>query len=113
MIHLAFRASNADIFRLIQNCPKIKAIQLPSSYRRTLSQVGEMFLKMQGVELIEGDIWGHRSDISDYFNVDDELYERSEQLRSRGLSDEEIARDLSREMKLSPNLIKYVIWQGN
>jgi hypothetical protein len=55
MVHLAFRATNTDIFRLLQNCPRIRAIQVPTTYRKTLSRAGEMFLVMQGIELIEGD----------------------------------------------------------
>jgi len=76
VVHLAFRASNSDIFKLLQRCPRIKAIQLPTSYRRTLSQAGEMFLDMQGVALIEGDVWGHRKDISEYFTVSDAIYQQ-------------------------------------
>lgn len=113
MIHLAFRASNADIFKLLQNCPRIKAIQVPSSYRKTLSQAGEIFLKMQGVKVIEGDIWGHRKDLSEYYIVNDEVFTRIQELQNEGLSTDEITEQVSTEMKMSPNLIRYIIWKAS
>lgn len=109
MVHLAFRASNTDIFRLLQNCPRIRAIQVPASYRRTLSRASDMFLMMQGIELIEGDVWGHRKDINEYYTIDESVLQRIDQLRANGISVKEIADTLSKETKLSPELVKYVI----
>ncbi len=111
MVHLAFRASNTDIFRLFQNCPRLRAIQVPASYRKTLSRASEMFLDMQGVELIEGDVWGHRKDINEYYTVDDSIIARIKQLRDGGANTNEIASAVSKETKLSPELVKYVIKQ--
>jgi hypothetical protein len=112
MVHLAFRASNTDIFRLLQNCPRIRVIQVPASYRKTLSRAGEMFLDMQGVELIEGDVWGHRKDLNEYYVIDEDVMHRIEQLRAGGASATEIASTISMESKLSPELVKYVIKQS-
>lgn len=113
MVHLAFRASNSDIFRLLQTCPKIRAIQVPTSCRNGLSRAGEMFLVMQGIELIEGDVFGNRKDITEYCNIDDEVFNRIEQLRSIGLDPNEIAGRVSKEAQLSPGLVKYVIKQSS
>jgi hypothetical protein len=113
MVHLAFRASNTDIFRLLQNCPRIRVIQVPASYRKTLSRAGEMFLVMQGIELIEGDVWGHRKDVQEYYSIDDKVFNRIEQLRSTGLDLNEIAGRVSKEAQLSPDLVKYVIKQNS
>jgi hypothetical protein len=109
MVHLAFRASNTDIFKLLQNCPRIRAIQVPASYRKTLSRASDMFLMMQGIELIEGDVWGHRKDINEYYTIDERVIQRIDQLRANGISPKEIADMLSKETKLSPELVKYVI----
>lgn len=109
MVHLAFRASNTDIFRLLQNCPRIRAIQVPASYRKTLSRASDMFLMMQGIELIEGDVWGHRKDINEYYTIDESVLQRIDQLRADGIGVKEIADTLSKETKLSPELVKYVI----
>jgi hypothetical protein len=66
MVHLAFRASNEDPFNLLQNYSRTRAIRVPGSYRKTRSKAVEMFLVMQGIEVIEGDVWGHRKDFNEY-----------------------------------------------
>jgi hypothetical protein len=109
VIHLAFRASNTDIFRLLQSCPRLRAIQVPSSYYKTMSHAGQMFLEMQGVEIIEGDVWGHRKDIDEYYTVEDKVMERINNLQSEGVNVDEIAGRVSRESKLSPAMVKYMI----
>jgi len=111
LIHLAFRAANTDIFKLLQNCPRIRAVQVPSSYRKTLSRASEMFLVMQGVELIEGDVWGHRKDIDEYYCIDEMVLERIDALQSSGENANDIAHTISRDTKLSPALVKYLIKQ--
>lgn len=111
MVHLAFRASNTDVFKLLQKCPRIRAIQVPTSYRKTLSRASEMFLMMQGIELIEGDVWGHRKDINEYYTIDENVLRRIDQLRAYGINTNEIANTVSKETKLSPELVKYVIKQ--
>ncbi len=111
MIHLAFRASNTDIFKLLQTCPRIRAIQVPSSYHKTMSRAGHMFLEMQGVDIIEGDVWGHRKDINEYYTVNDRAFERISDLQSMGTDVDEIAMKVSRETKISPGLIKYIVKQ--
>ncbi len=113
MVHLAFRASNTDIFKLLQNCPRIRAVQVPTSYRKTLSRASEMFLVMQGIELIEGDVWGHRKDINEYYTIEENVFRRIDQLRANGIDTNEIADTVSRETKLSPELVKYVIKQSS
>jgi hypothetical protein len=109
IIHLSFKASNNDIFRLLLNCPKINAIQFPTSYRKGLSRAGEMFLAMQGIELIEGDVFGDRKDVQGYYNINDEVFNRVEQLSATGLGSNEIAGTVSREAKLPLGLVEYVI----
>lgn len=113
MVHLGFSASNSDIFRLLQNCPRIRAIQVPAPYRKTLSRAGELFLVMQGIELIEGDIWTQRKDFQEYLNIDENVLNRIEQLKLCGLDLNEIAGRVSKEAQLSPDLIKYVMKQSS
>jgi len=31
----------------------------------------QVFLDMQGIEVLEGDVWGHRKDLDEYFTVED------------------------------------------
>ncbi len=74
-VHLAFRASNVDFLNLMQRCPRLRMIQVPPSYRKTMSNAIQVFLEMQGVEMLEGDVWGHRKDLDEYFTVDDSTLE--------------------------------------
>jgi hypothetical protein len=109
VIHLAFRPSNKDIFSLVQTCPKVEVIQIPSSYRRTVSKSIEMFLEMQNIKLIEGDVWGHRKDINEYYSVSPALLDKVKELKSEGMSDEEIVSKLEREGKLNRDMLFYIL----
>jgi hypothetical protein len=110
-VHLAFRASSTDMFRLLQASPRLRAIQVPPSYYKNMPQTGRAFLETQGVEIIEGDVWGHRKDIDEYYVVDNETIERINDLQSEGLKVEEISSRISWESKLSPAMVNYIIKQ--
>ncbi|MDL5502672.1 MAG: DUF1699 family protein, partial [Candidatus Methanoperedens sp.] len=62
-VHFCFRPSEKNIFELVGKTPKLKRIQLPSSYQKTISNTTKTLLKMKNIKLIIGDIWGHRTDI--------------------------------------------------
>src|SRR5450759_3374470 len=109
IVHLAFRPSNKDIFSLVENCPKIEVIQLPKSYRRTVSKSIEMFLEMQRIQLIEGDVWGHRKDINEYYNVSQNVLEKIQELKAERFTNDVIAEKLSRESKLNSDMILYIL----
>ncbi|MDO9517699.1 MAG: DUF1699 family protein [Methanosarcinaceae archaeon] len=109
VIHLAFRPSNTDIFTLVQTCPKVEVIQLPGSYRRTISKSIEMFMDMQKIQLIEGDVWGHRKDINEYYSTSPAIAEKIKELKSEGMSDEKIAENLSRGGKLNKEILLYML----
>ena len=109
LVHLAFRPSNKDIFGLVETCPKIEVIQLPKSYMRTVSKSIEMFLQMQRVQLIEGDVWGHRKDICEYYNIPSSVIEKIKEMKSEGRATEEIEKKVSRESKLNPEMVGYIL----
>lgn len=109
VIHLAFRPSNKDIFDLVKRCQNVEVIQIPSSYRKTVSKSIEMFLEMEGIRLIEGDVWGHRKDINEYYSISPSVNERIKELKSEGMSDEEIARKIEREGKLNKDILLYIL----
>ncbi|WP_292467754.1 DUF1699 family protein [Methanolobus sp.] len=109
VIHLAFRPSNKDIFLLVQTCPKVEVIQIPSSYRRTVSKSIEMFMAMQNIKLIEGDVWGHRKDINEYYSIAPALLDKVKELKSEGMSDENIVNKLEREGKLNREMLFYIL----
>ncbi|TGC09456.1 DUF1699 family protein [Methanolobus halotolerans] len=109
IIHIAFRPSNTDIFSLVSKCPKVKALQVPPSYKKTISKSTKMFLNMQGIALVEGDVWGHRRDINEYSEISPAVYELIEQYRGEGLSDEEIEARMVQQVNMGPDLIRFIL----
>lgn len=109
IVHLAFRPSNKDIFKLIMRCPAIKAIHIPSSYKRTISSSAQMYLSMQSIALLEGDVWGHRKDINEYSEVSQNVFDRIKELKSEGLSDEDTIDRLVRETRLSSDFVSFIM----
>jgi hypothetical protein len=109
IVHLAFRPSNKDIFGLVETCPKVEVIQLPKSYMRTVSKSIEMFLQMQRVQLLEGDVWGHRKDINEYYAIPSSVIEKIKEMKIEGKPTEEIEKRISRESKLNPGMVAYIL----
>jgi hypothetical protein len=109
MIHLAFRPSNKDIFMLVQRCENLKAIHIPTSYNKTISKSTLMFLEMQNIRLLEGDVWGHRKDINEYYEIKPKVIERIDELKKEGESKDEIMSKLVLETRLSEDLIEYLV----
>jgi len=109
VVHLAFRPSNKDVFALIETCPKLEVIQLPKSYMATISKSMEMFLEMQRIQLIEGDVWGHRKDINEYYTVPSSVTEKIKDMKSEGKLNEDIEAKVSREYRLNPKMVAYII----
>jgi hypothetical protein len=108
LIHLAFRPSNTDIFSLVKTCPNVKAIHIPASYIRTISNSTRTFLDMQGIALLEGDVWGHRKDINEYYEIKPEIFDHMKELKKEGLSEPDILKKLGRE-GLSNDLLKFLL----
>jgi len=108
LIHLAFRASNVDFLNLMQRCPRMRMIQVPPSYRKTMSNAIQVFLDMQGIELLEGDVWGHRKDLDEYFTVDETTVEEISALTSSGATVDEVANQIQKRARLGQELIKYI-----
>ena len=108
MVHLAFRASNVDFLNLMQKCPRLRMIQVPPSYRKTMSNAIQVFLDMQGIELLEGDVWGHRKDLDEYFTVDDATMEEIRTLAASGTAMDDLSNQIQKKARLGPDLIKYI-----
>lgn len=109
IIHLAFRPSNKDIFGLVETCPKVEVIQLPKSYMATVSDSIKMFLEMQRIQLLEGDVWGHRKDINEYYTIPASVIEKIKEMKIEGKPSEEIEAKVSRERKINPGMVAYII----
>jgi hypothetical protein len=69
-----------------------------------------MLLEMQGIELIEGDVWGHRKDITEYSEVSQRIYDLIDEYKANGLSEDEIIAKMTREeMHMGSDLLKFII----
>lgn len=107
-IHLAFRASNVDFLNLMQKCPRLRVIQMPSSYRKTMSSAILVFMEMQGIELLEGDVWGHRKDLDEYFTVNEETLLKIRSNAASGNIPEDTIKEIQKETRIGSDLIKYI-----
>ncbi|MBW6517225.1 MAG: DUF1699 family protein [ANME-2 cluster archaeon] len=109
IIHLAFRPSNKDIFSLVKACPGVRAIHIPNSYKKTVSKSIRMFLEMQNVKLLEGDVWGHRKDINEYYEIKKSVIDRISELKNGGTSEKDILKKMMKETRLSPDLLEFML----
>jgi hypothetical protein len=109
IVHLAFRPSNKDIFGLVETCPKVEVIQLPQSYKRTVSKSIDIFLEMQRIKLIEGDVWGHRKDLNEYYDVPSSVIDKIKVMRNEGKSSDEIEAEVSRKTRMNPEMVAYIL----
>jgi len=75
----------------------------------TFSKSMEMFLEMQRIQLIEGDVWGHRKDINEYYTVPSSVTEKIKDMKSEGKLNEDIEAKVSREHWLNPKMVAYII----
>ena len=108
MVHLAFRASNVDFLNLMQRCPRLRTVQVPHSYQKTMSNAIQLFLEMQGIELLEGDVWGHRKDLDEYYTVEDATIEEIRTLTASGATADDVANQIQAKAKIGSDLIKYI-----
>ena len=64
---------------------------------------------MKRIKLIEGDVWGHRKDLKEYYDIPTSVVERIKELKSEGTPAERIDEKVSRVSKLSPQMIDYIM----
>ena len=107
IVHLAFRPSNKDILILVQICPNLKAIHIPNSHKKMISESTQMFLGMQNIDLLEGDVWGYRKNIN--YEIKSQIFDQMAELRKEGASEEEILSRMLVETHLSKDLIRFLI----
>jgi hypothetical protein len=98
-----------DILGLVESCPKIEVIELPKSYMSSISKSIEMFLEIQRIQFIEGDVWGHRNDLNEYYNIPSSVIEKIKIMKLKGKSTEDIEEEVSRKSKLNPKMIAYIM----
>jgi hypothetical protein len=73
-----------------------------------MSNAIKVFLDMQGIELLQGDVWGHRKDLDEYFTVEDTTVEEIRSLADSGTTLDAVADQIQKKARIGPELIKYV-----
>jgi len=73
-----------------------------------MSNAIQVFLDMQGIELLEGDVWGHRKDLDEYFTIEDNTLEDIRNLADSGLEMDEVIDRTQKKARIGPDLIKYI-----
>ena len=79
----------------------------------TVSKSVEIFLGMQRIQLLEGDVWGHRKDIYEYYTVPSSVIEKIKEMKTEGKSTEDIESKISKESKLNPEMVGYILTKEN
>ena len=72
-----------------------------------------MFLEMQRIQLLEGDVWGNRTDINEYYTVPSSVIEKIKEMKIEGKSTEDIEEKISKESKLNPEMVGYILTKEN
>jgi hypothetical protein len=73
-----------------------------------MSNAIKVFLDMQGIELLHGDVWGHRKDLDEYFTVADATVEEIRSLAASGASADDVADQIHKKARIGSDLIKYI-----
>ena len=73
-----------------------------------MSNAIQVFMDMQGIELLEGDVWGHRKDLDEYFTIEETTMENIKNMASSGLNMEDVVDQTQKKTRLGPDLIKYI-----
>ena len=60
-------------------------------------------------QLLEGDVWGHRKDLNEYYTVPSSVIENIKEMKLEGKSAEDIEAKFSRERKLNPEMVAYIL----
>ncbi len=64
---------------------------------------------MQNIALLEGDVWGHRKDINEYYEIKPHTLDKIKELKKEGKSKEEIISELGKETRLGKDLIGFLV----
>jgi hypothetical protein len=110
VVHLTIPPVYFVLLELVNRCPELEAIEVPPSQLPNVSKPFRYLMEVRGVEIFEGRIWGHRTDMTKYCTVDDSLIiQRAEEHRAEGLDSEEIVAMVAREVEFSPGLVEYIL----
>jgi ribosomal protein S19 len=64
---------------------------------------------MQRIQLLMGDVWGHRKDLNQYCDVPSSVIEIIKAMKLEGKSTEDIEKEVSRKTKINPEMVGYIL----
>lgn len=65
-VHVTFRPTGKFVIKLMMKCKGLDVIQMPQSYCDNISISSKLILDKERINVIKGDVWGHRKDITEY-----------------------------------------------
>lgn len=68
-----------------------------------------MYLTMQKIAILEGDVWGHRQDICEHKVISQGVFDEIEALTQKKVSPEQISHVVSSKYRLSPSFVEFVM----
>jgi hypothetical protein len=86
----------------------------------TVSKSIKMFREMQRIQILEGDIWGHRKNLNEYYSKrilhhSSSVIERIEEIeleggnKLEGKTTEDIETKVSEKITLRPEMVAYIL----
>ncbi|NTV76599.1 MAG: DUF1699 family protein, partial [Methanothrix sp.] len=72
------------------------------------SDAMKVFMDMQGVELLQGDVWGYRKDLDEYVTVEDATLNEIRSMAASGANMDDMASQIQKTARIGPELIKYI-----
>jgi hypothetical protein len=110
VVHLVAPPTAITLLELINRCPKLEAVQVHPSRFERLSEPSLCLLKLQGVKIFPGMIQGHRTDMSEYYTVDERaILQRAKELQAECFESEEILAKVAEEAKVPPVLVGFIL----
>lgn len=112
VVHLVVPPTALALLELIKRCPHLEAVQVPPSKFHKVSKPSRGLLEVQGVKIFPGLVWGHRTDMYEYYTVDDgAILQRAGELQAERMAKEEIVAAVAEEAKVSSGMVEFILDQ--
>lgn len=109
IVHISFRPSRDDVLAIHKACPKLKAIQLPSSHFNTLSISATYYLKIVGIKLLKGNIIRVKDNKNSEYTINEFIINKIQEKIIAGESDEYIIQSFNAYEYISKDLLQFII----
>jgi hypothetical protein len=114
VVHLVTPPTAIVLLELIDRCPQLEAIEVHPSRFERLSTPSLCLLKCLGVKIFPGRIWGHRTDMAEYFTVDEGLImQKATEFQAEGLNCYEVVERVSSATGISPGLVSVILQRSS